>query len=261
MPSDFSPSLPEEEVEDPQLPKLAYTPTNAPVHTYEEELSRILTKLDGVESGGDKTVREQRREAVRRVEKEAERIEQIKAGLWKMWMKQQQAATRVKVPVSTDEGEKSSLTAETMEVDQSQTSSPEEAATPSEAQSMDEQMVDQLLKSSARSVDASTPDSESMSIDATPEPASQSSQRTPSFSPSSLPQVVESDEVMASDKDTESDVSPPTPEQPSFPLNTEQPQTQTASTPKSDFATKRRMEMLRPLFDSHWEDIDNWDFF
>ncbi|KIP02188.1 hypothetical protein PHLGIDRAFT_43239, partial [Phlebiopsis gigantea 11061_1 CR5-6] len=54
---------------------LAFTPTNVPVHAYEEELNRILTKLDGVQSGGDELVRNRRRELVRKVESEAERIE------------------------------------------------------------------------------------------------------------------------------------------------------------------------------------------
>ncbi|KAI0688014.1 hypothetical protein BC835DRAFT_340371 [Cytidiella melzeri] len=46
-----------------QVPRLAYTPTNAPVHMYDEELARILTALDGIQSGGDDLVRKRRREA------------------------------------------------------------------------------------------------------------------------------------------------------------------------------------------------------
>ncbi|EIW56521.1 uncharacterized protein TRAVEDRAFT_127811, partial [Trametes versicolor FP-101664 SS1] len=63
--------------EDPfaHVPKLAYTPTNAPLHAYEEELSRILSALDAVESRGDAGVRAARRELARMVEREAERVE------------------------------------------------------------------------------------------------------------------------------------------------------------------------------------------
>ncbi|KAI0776745.1 hypothetical protein BD413DRAFT_446705, partial [Trametes elegans] len=57
------------------VPKLAYTPTNAPIHAYEEELSRILSALDAVESRGDAGVRAARRELARMVEREAERVE------------------------------------------------------------------------------------------------------------------------------------------------------------------------------------------
>ncbi|KAI0327368.1 hypothetical protein GY45DRAFT_1257152, partial [Cubamyces sp. BRFM 1775] len=63
--------------EDPfkHVPKLAYTPTNASLHAYEEELNRILSALDAVESRGDAGVRAARRELARMVEREAERVE------------------------------------------------------------------------------------------------------------------------------------------------------------------------------------------
>lgn len=69
------------------VPKLAYTPTNAPLHVYYEELSRILTKLDGVQSGGHEDVRLKRRELARRVEREAERVERIRVLVWRAWSK------------------------------------------------------------------------------------------------------------------------------------------------------------------------------
>ncbi|KAI9058824.1 hypothetical protein FKP32DRAFT_1548446, partial [Trametes sanguinea] len=63
--------------EDPfkHVPKLAYTPTNAALHGYEEELNRILSALDAIESRGDAGVRAARRELARMVEREAERVE------------------------------------------------------------------------------------------------------------------------------------------------------------------------------------------
>jgi hypothetical protein len=69
--------------------KLAYTAKNAPVHLYVEELSRILTKLDSVESGGDRQVRNKRRNLARRVEKEAERVEKLKVLIWRSWAAKQ----------------------------------------------------------------------------------------------------------------------------------------------------------------------------
>ncbi|KAJ7222350.1 hypothetical protein GGX14DRAFT_428511 [Mycena pura] len=62
--------------------KLAYTPTNAPLHMYTELLSRLLVSLDAVESRGDARVRDRRREAVRAVEAEAARIEAFWRSVW-----------------------------------------------------------------------------------------------------------------------------------------------------------------------------------
>lgn len=56
-------------------PKLDYTSTNAPVHGYEDALTKLLMELDGVESGGDIDVRTRRKELVKRVEGEAQRVE------------------------------------------------------------------------------------------------------------------------------------------------------------------------------------------
>lgn len=78
------------------VPKLAYTPTNAPLHAYYEELSRILTKLDGVQSGGHEEVRTKRRELARRVEREAERIEKLRGLVWRAWSKKQVEAQEQK---------------------------------------------------------------------------------------------------------------------------------------------------------------------
>ncbi|GAA5934399.1 hypothetical protein JCM3775_000348 [Rhodotorula graminis] len=56
-------------------PKLAFTPVNAPVHAYEEALTRLLTELDAVDSAGDLAVRAQRKNLVTAVEGEAQRVE------------------------------------------------------------------------------------------------------------------------------------------------------------------------------------------
>ncbi|KAI0670248.1 hypothetical protein C8Q78DRAFT_1079227 [Trametes maxima] len=82
-----SPSLSTEADADPfeHAPKLAYTPTNAPLHAYEEELNRILGALDAVESRGDAGVRAARRELARLVEREAERVERWRGVVWCWW--------------------------------------------------------------------------------------------------------------------------------------------------------------------------------
>jgi hypothetical protein len=65
------------------VPKLVYTTGNKSVHAHEEELSRLLGKLDAVESGGDQQVRETRCALVRAVEVEALRMEVWKGGVWR----------------------------------------------------------------------------------------------------------------------------------------------------------------------------------
>lgn len=81
---DFS-SDSESESEDgsSSVPRLAYSTTNGPIHQYDEDLNQLLGKLDAVESGGDKAVRERRRELVRSVEREATRIEKWKEAVWR----------------------------------------------------------------------------------------------------------------------------------------------------------------------------------
>ncbi len=58
-----------------EAPRLAYNPTNAPIHAYEHALSELLTKLDTVESFGFRGIRELRKEVVVRIEKELEALE------------------------------------------------------------------------------------------------------------------------------------------------------------------------------------------
>ncbi|KAJ7730362.1 hypothetical protein DFH07DRAFT_969183 [Mycena maculata] len=71
--------------------KLAFTPTNVPLHTYMEFLSRLLVSLDAVESRGDRGVREQRRNVVRAIEGEAARVEAFWRGVWSAHEEKQHA--------------------------------------------------------------------------------------------------------------------------------------------------------------------------
>ncbi|GAA5930188.1 hypothetical protein JCM1841_000488 [Sporobolomyces salmonicolor] len=63
-------------------PKLAYTSNNAPFHAYDERLTRLLTELDGVDSGGDPEIRAQRKRLVQEVEKELERLDALRRREW-----------------------------------------------------------------------------------------------------------------------------------------------------------------------------------
>ena len=66
--------------------RLAFTPANVPIRVYDEHLNRILTKLDAVESWGERKVRERRRDVVRNVELEAARIESLWVDMWRRYV-------------------------------------------------------------------------------------------------------------------------------------------------------------------------------
>ncbi|KAG8932468.1 hypothetical protein FRC02_001092 [Tulasnella sp. 418] len=63
-------------------PTLVYNSNNAPFSKYENDLTRLLTKLDEVESNGDENIREVRKRLVRSVEAELDSLDKKKAELW-----------------------------------------------------------------------------------------------------------------------------------------------------------------------------------
>jgi len=63
-------------------PKLARTSVNFPIHSHKEELEKLLVRLDGIESWGDKGVREKRRLAVKEVGKESAKLERCWKRAW-----------------------------------------------------------------------------------------------------------------------------------------------------------------------------------
>lgn len=63
-------------------PRLAYTSSNTPVHAYEDQLVKLLQKLDAIESHGDPRVRDARRTIVKAIEEE---LGNIDATIRRMW--------------------------------------------------------------------------------------------------------------------------------------------------------------------------------
>lgn len=57
---------------------LAFVPANVPLRAHEEALTRLLTRLDAVDSAGNQRVRDHRRQLVLDIERELERLEQTK---------------------------------------------------------------------------------------------------------------------------------------------------------------------------------------
>ncbi|KAF8603478.1 hypothetical protein BDV93DRAFT_606759 [Ceratobasidium sp. AG-I] len=67
---------------DKLFPSLAYTPQNKSLLEHKQKLDGVLEKLDGVESHGDEEVRRVRKDAVGRVQKALEVLNQMQAMVW-----------------------------------------------------------------------------------------------------------------------------------------------------------------------------------
>lgn len=65
-------------------PELAFTSNNKATLEYIENLNRLIDKLDRIESGGNASVREQRKQMIRNVEAEAQRMDRWIAAVWKL---------------------------------------------------------------------------------------------------------------------------------------------------------------------------------
>lgn len=76
-------------------PPLAFTTNNKTVHEYIENLNRLLVKLDRIESGGHTSVREQRKQMIRNVEAEAQRMDRWIEAVWTLARPQAQPNPRL----------------------------------------------------------------------------------------------------------------------------------------------------------------------
>lgn len=65
------------------VPRLSYASSNASVHEYENELTKLLTKLDAVESDGAESIRGARKALVVAVENELEKLDEEKKTTWR----------------------------------------------------------------------------------------------------------------------------------------------------------------------------------
>jgi len=82
------------------LSRIEPTSNNKVVLEYVENLNRLIDKLDGVESGGYVSVREQRKQMIRNVEAEAQRMDRWIAAVWKLPTQPPAQAPAVKFQVS-----------------------------------------------------------------------------------------------------------------------------------------------------------------
>ncbi|KAK4704059.1 hypothetical protein P7C70_g2145, partial [Phenoliferia sp. Uapishka_3] len=63
-------------------PQLAYSPSNATFLAYEDFLTTLLTMIDAISSGGDRTVRRARKDLVRNIEKELKELDDARVEQW-----------------------------------------------------------------------------------------------------------------------------------------------------------------------------------
>ncbi|BGP15987.1 hypothetical protein JCM10213v2_003980 [Rhodosporidiobolus nylandii] len=73
-------------------PPLAYGKPNAAFLGYEDFLVSLLSKIDAVESGGDRTVKAARKDLVKRVEAELEKLDRMKEHAWEAQSQQAEEA-------------------------------------------------------------------------------------------------------------------------------------------------------------------------
>ncbi|KAG9024457.1 hypothetical protein FS837_005363 [Tulasnella sp. UAMH 9824] len=66
-----------------EVPRLSYSSSNTSIHEYENELTKLLTKLDAVESDGAESIRGARKALVVAVEKELDELEAEKKTAWR----------------------------------------------------------------------------------------------------------------------------------------------------------------------------------
>ncbi|GAA5916684.1 hypothetical protein JCM6882_002266 [Rhodosporidiobolus microsporus] len=108
-------------------PPLAYGGTNAPFLAYEHFLTTLLSKIDEVQSGGDRVIKAERKELVKRVEAELERLDRLKEEAWES----QKGAS---VAVEEEEKQEKELVQPVEQVDvEASSSSPKAATAPSES--------------------------------------------------------------------------------------------------------------------------------
>ncbi|SCV74347.1 BQ2448_6779 [Microbotryum intermedium] len=83
---EFQPSPPSSEHADSTpndvAPKLAYKSSNAPFLAYEDFLVNLLSKIDEVQSGGDRTIKSARKTLVKQIEAELKKLDQARDEAW-----------------------------------------------------------------------------------------------------------------------------------------------------------------------------------
>ncbi|BGP24602.1 bcl-2 associated athanogene 3-like protein [Rhodotorula toruloides] len=83
----------------PSTPPLSYGKSNTAFLAYEDYLVSLLSKIDAIESHGDEAVKQARKDLVRHVEKELDRLDELKDVEWE---RQSQRSSAVASPTHSD---------------------------------------------------------------------------------------------------------------------------------------------------------------
>ncbi|GAA5878822.1 hypothetical protein JCM16303_007197 [Sporobolomyces ruberrimus] len=86
-------------------PALAYGSANSSFLAYEDFLVNLLSKIDAVESGGDRQVKQERKSLVRKVEKELSRLDAMKERAWEEQVKEPRNVTETVSEKTEDKDE------------------------------------------------------------------------------------------------------------------------------------------------------------
>ncbi|KAK4702257.1 hypothetical protein P7C70_g3964, partial [Phenoliferia sp. Uapishka_3] len=130
-----------------ESPKLAYSPVNAPFLAYEDFLVGLLTKVDAVQSGGDKLVKRARKELVREIEAELRKLDERKEGEWEMISKAGETEVELENENANSEGVTPTSSASTILSTSTSTETPIDP-TPDATSSLPSDVVENLSKPS-----------------------------------------------------------------------------------------------------------------
>ncbi|KAJ3767354.1 hypothetical protein FB446DRAFT_755169 [Lentinula raphanica] len=117
------------ETDTPTLRKLAYTARNHPIRSYEQALSRLLARLDEIESHGNAEVRNSRKAVVARVEGALEELEQKVEARWNKWSKSHRVDREEEVVEESEKKEEVSEVSSSPEGQVQVENSPQDGAT------------------------------------------------------------------------------------------------------------------------------------
>lgn len=101
-----------------EVGKLAFTSANYALHTYADAMEKLVIKLDGVNSLGDKRVREKRRSIVREISKESAKLEGYWKRAWSDYVEKQKEEVRQLELEKEDEMELVKAESQAMDIDE-----------------------------------------------------------------------------------------------------------------------------------------------
>lgn len=222
----------EDDSTEPPRPKLAYTARNAPVHGHEDALLKLLQALDTIESGGDHSVRENRRAVVREVEDELRKVDENVRLRWKAVLERLSAKQAEEQAVEEKEVEQGMVVEESVpEAMQEQEMAAEASepvpststSTPEEA--MDVEPSSQPEATQAPSSDAIVTEPEDDETNSTMSASIESSVSETRFDPTSASEPI-IEEVESSDSEAGESSTAPQPLSVSLPVHHGGPETQ-----------------------------------